>query len=160
MSMLQDSILIEQRHKRFIKTVCGSEIVYGLKNNDGYATSSSLHDEDDEGEAIGVVSFWAERALAKSCKNSGWPEYKVSEIQLADFLENWCVGIANDGLLIGTEFDINLFGFEAQPLELILELTTELKSIGKDLIFKKYKGIADLESQVNAAIEYKSRGPQ
>ena len=63
-------------------------------------------------------------------------------------MENWCVGMANDGLLIGTQFDQNLFGHEVEPLDLILELTAELKSIGKDLNFRKYKGIIDLEEQV------------
>ena len=63
-------------------------------------------------------------------------------------IENWCLGMANDGLLVGTQFDQNLFGYEVEPLDLILELTTELKSINKDLQFRKFKGIIDLEKQV------------
>lgn len=151
--MIQDSIIIEKRHKRFVKTVCGSEIVYGLKNNKGYATSSSVHYEDDNEEPIGIICFWAEKALAKSCIKDGWAAYKVVEISLNDFMENWCVGMANDGLLVGTEFDQNMFGFEAEPLELILDLTTELKSVGKELNFKKFKGLSDLEKQVKSVIE-------
>ena len=45
-------------------------------------------------------------------------------------------------------FDQNLFGHEIEPLDLILELTSELKSTGKDLNFRKFNGIADLEKQV------------
>lgn len=151
--MIQDSILIEKRHKRFIKKVCESEIVYGLKNNEGFATSSSINYDDDKGKPMGIICFWAEKALAKSCIKNGWKNYKVTEIQLSDFIENWCIGMENDGILIGTEFDQNLFGFEAEPLEMILDLSAELNSIKKDLNFKKFDGISDLENKVKAIIE-------
>jgi hypothetical protein len=151
--MLQDSILIEQRHKKFIKKVCESEIVYALKNHDGFATSSSVQFENDEGEPIGIICFWAEKAFAKSCIKNDWAAYEVSGISLTDFIENWCVGMESDGLLIGTEFDQNMFGFEAEPLELILDLLTELNSIKKGLSFKKFDDIADLEKQVKAILE-------
>lgn len=151
--MIQDSLIIEKRHKRFIKTVCESETVYGLKNHNGFATSSSTKYENEKGEPIGIICFWAENSLAKSCIEKDWLEYKISEILLSDFIENWCIGMENDGLLIGTEFDRNMFGFESEPMELIIELVTELKSIGKDLKFKKFEGIKDLEKQIKEIIE-------
>ena len=40
--MFQDSITINNRHLRFVKTVCETEIVYGLENDVGFATSSSI----------------------------------------------------------------------------------------------------------------------
>ncbi len=150
--MFQDHIIVRKRHEKFIKTVCESEVVYGLKNNKGFATSSSVHYEDDNGDPFGMICFWAYEARAKSCAKDGWKTYKATEIPLAEFMENRCVGMANDGLLIGTEFDQNMFGFEAEPLELILELTSELKSVGKDLEFRKFNGIADLEGQARAII--------
>ena len=146
--MFQDFITLKTRHLRFVKTVSDSEIVYGLKSKNGYATSSSTQYEDDVGKPIGMICFWAEKVRAKSCAKDDWKKYKVSEIPLAEFMENWCVGMANDGLLIGTQFDQNLLGHEVEPLDLILELTSELKSIEKDLNFKKFNGIADLEKQV------------
>ncbi len=151
--MIQDSILIENRHKRFIKAVCNSEIVWGLENHEGFASSKSVYYEDDDGEPIGIICFWGEKALATSCIKDRWTKYKTTEISLSDFMENWCVGMGNDRLLIGTEFDQNLFGFEADPYELILDLSSELKSIGKDLNFRKFNGVNDLESQVKEAIE-------
>lgn len=146
--MFQDFITLKTRHLRFVKTVSDSEIVYGLKSKNGYATSSSTQYEDDVGKPIGMICFWAEKVRAKSCAKDDWKKYKVSEIPLAEFMENWCIGIANDGLLIGTQFEQNLLGHEVEPLDLILELTSELKSIEKDLNFKKFNGIADLEKQV------------
>jgi hypothetical protein len=151
--MIQDSGIIKKRHKRFIKTVCESEIVYGIKNHKGFATSSSVNYENEEGQPIGIICFWAEKSLAKSCIQKDWLDYKVSEIILSDFIENWCVGMENDGLLIGTEFDRNMFGFESEPIELILELVEELKSNGKDLKFKKFEGLIDLGKQLKEIIE-------
>ena len=151
--MLQDSILIANRHKRFIKTVCKSGIVYGLQNHEGFATSSSMHYDNTDGEPIGIICFWAEKALAKSCVKNDWSDYNVSEIPLSEFMENWCVGMENDGLLIGTEFDRNMFGYEEEPLKLILDLSTELNSIGKSMDFQKFDGISDLVKQVKAITE-------
>ncbi|WP_298903170.1 DUF2750 domain-containing protein [uncultured Psychroserpens sp.] len=151
--MFQDSITLKNRHLKFIKTVSENEIVYGLKSKNGFATSSSTQYEDDNGNPIELICFWAEKVRAKSCAKDEWKNYKVTEIALSEFMENWCVGMANDGLLIGTEFDQNLFGFEAEPLDVILELITELRSIGKDLNFRKFNGINDLENQIKEVTE-------
>lgn len=148
--MIQDSVIIKRRHIRFIKNICESGIVYGLENDEGFATSNSIHYEDEEGDAVEIICFWAEKFLAKSCIKEGWADYDISEISLSDFMENWCVGMDNDGHLIGAEFDQNMFGYETEPLDMILDLCVELKSIGKDLDFRKFEGILDLESQVKA----------
>lgn len=42
----------------------------------------------------------------------------------------------NDGFLIETNFDQNMFGYETEPLELVIELINELKRIGKTLTFR------------------------
>ncbi len=151
--MLQDAITLKNRHLKFIKTISESKIVYALKSKNGFATSSSTQFEDDDGNPVGMICFWAEKARAKSCAQDEWKKYKVTKIPLAEFMENWCVGMANDGLLIGTQFDQNLFGYEVEPLDLILELIAELKSNGKDLRFRKFNGIADLEKQVKEITE-------
>lgn len=151
--MFKDSITIKNRHLNFIKKVSESEIVYGLKSKNGFATSRSTQFEDEDGNPIGMMCFWAENVRAKSCVKDEWKNYKVTEIQLTEFMENWCIGMANDGLLIGTQFDQNLFGYEVEPLSLILELTAELKSNGKDLNFKKFNGIEDLEKQIKEITE-------
>ncbi len=150
--MIQDHITVKNRHIKFIKTICETEIVYGLKNENGYATSSSMHYDDENGEPIGMICFWAEKVRAKSCIKDGWKKYQVAEIKLSEFMENFCVGMENDGLLIGTQFDQNMFGFEAEPLELILELSTELKTLGKNLNFKKYDGIEDIDKQTKSVM--------
>lgn len=148
--MLQDLILIEKRHKRFIKKVCESEIVYVLKSSKGFATTNSTQYEDEEENPIGLICFWAEKSLAKSNIKSDWKRYKVIKISLVDFIENWCIGMEKDNLLVGTEFDQNMFGFEAEPLELILALIAELNSLGKNLNFRKFNGLEDLEKKIKS----------
>jgi hypothetical protein len=58
---------------------------------------------------------------------------------LSDFIENWCLGMENDELLVSSEFDRIMFGFASEPMKLIIELISELKSTGKDLNFKNLK---------------------
>ncbi|WP_370647745.1 hypothetical protein [Chryseobacterium sp. MA9] len=36
-------------------------------------------------------------------------------MSLNKYAENWCLGMNNDGLLVGTDFDSNMFGDEVEP---------------------------------------------
>ncbi|RAU83015.1 DUF2750 domain-containing protein [Pontibacter arcticus] len=146
--MIQDSLIVKQRHERFIKKICETEIVIGLESKEGFATSSSNNYEDEVDNPIQMICFWSEKALAKACVKDGWSNYTPTEIPLSEFLENWCVGMNNDGLLIGTNFDQNMFGHETEPFDLILEIITELKNTDKKLDLQKFEGIEDLEKQV------------
>lgn len=146
--MFQDSILLKQRQERFIKKVCESEVVWALENEDGYATSSSNELEDEDGNPIGLICFWADKARAKSCIIDDWLEYKCVEVDLCDFIENWCIGMSNDGLLIGSDFDSNLFGSEIDPLDMIIEIGKELNIQNKQIKLSKYKQLDDLVREV------------
>src|SRR5690606_31654862 len=101
-TMFQDSITLKNRHQKFIKTVSENGIVYGLKSKNGFATSSSTQFEDDNGNPIGMICFWAEKVRAKSCAKDERKKSCLSEIPSGECKEKWWVGMANDGLLIGT----------------------------------------------------------
>lgn len=150
--MLKDWSLIKNRQKRFIKVVCETGIVYGLKNEEGFATSSSIHYDDENGEPMGMICFWAEKSLANSCIMDEWSGYEISPISISDFIENWCVGMSNDDLLVGIEFDNQMFGCEVEPLVLIGELISELKRDKKTIDLKKYDDLSSFERQVRAII--------
>ncbi|WP_344826267.1 DUF2750 domain-containing protein [Chryseobacterium ginsenosidimutans] len=147
--MIQDQITLENRHKNFVKKVSENEIVYALKNDRGYATSSSNEIEDEDGNPVEIICFWSDKAIAKSCIKNEWSEYEIDELNLSEFLENWCIGMSSDGLIVGTNFDQNLFGYEVEPLELILEIITALNLQNKQIKLKKFDGIKDLETQIN-----------
>lgn len=150
--MLKNHIDVRLKHEKFIRRVCETNIVYGLESEEGFASSSSNDFEDEDGEPIGIICFWSEKAYANSCIKNGWKEYKLTEISLSEFIENWCIGMDNDVLLVGTNFDQNMFGFEIEPFDLIIELVEELKINKKELDFLKFENLADLENQINKAI--------
>lgn len=147
--MIQDQITLKDRHKNFVKKVSQNKIVYALKNDDGYATSESNQIEDEEGNPVEIICFWSDKSIANSCIENEWSEYEVSELNLSEFLENWCIGMSNDGLIVGTNFDQNLFGYEIEPLDLILEIIAELNLYKKQIEFKKFDGIKDLETKIS-----------
>ncbi|WP_099711793.1 DUF2750 domain-containing protein [Flavobacterium sp. 9] len=151
--MFKNHLDIKINHEKFIKKVCETNIVYGLKNEVGFATSNSNELEEEDGEPIEIICFWSEEIRARICAKNGWENYKTVEIELNDFIENWCIGIDNDGLLIGINFDQNMFGYEIEGYDLILELITELKKSQKELEFQKFKGIEDLEVQIKNILE-------
>ncbi|SFR89153.1 DUF2750 domain-containing protein [Maribacter stanieri] len=147
----QGSDIITNRYQKFIKTVCETDIVYALQNHEGFATSASVQYDDENDRPVGVLCFWAESGRAKSCSINHWANYQLTEISLTDFIENWGVGMENDGILAGIEFDQNMFGYEAKPLDLILDLVTEIKTTKKSISLQKFDGIADLEEQAKVA---------
>jgi hypothetical protein len=151
--MFKNHIDLKLKHEKFVKKVCETNLVYGLENEDGFATSSSNDLEDEDGKPIGIICFWSEKALAKSGIKNGWEEYEPTEINQAEFIENWCIGIDNDELLVGTNFDQNMFGYEIEGYELILELIEELKKKNKELDFEKFENLEDLEVQIREAME-------
>ncbi len=71
---------------------------------------------------------------------------------MSDFIENCCIGMSNDGLLIGSNFDQNIFGFEVDPLELIIDLTKELKNQEKEIKLEKYHHISELTDEIEKII--------
>jgi len=71
---------------------------------------------------------------------------------LSEFIENWCIGLYNDGQMIGTNFDQNMFGFEVDPLDLIIDLSKELKNQEKEIKFEKYHHFTDLTDEIEKII--------
>ena len=59
----------------------------------------------------------------------------------------------SDGLLVGTDFDSNMFGDEAEPLELILDIIEELGNSGKSLNLRKLESPEDMEKQIRVILE-------
>ena len=139
---------VAKKHQRFIEETCRLGNVWALKRPEGYAITHSLQYSTAEGEAMPMFCFWSDKALAGLCAQKEWEEYKPVEISLSEFIEGWCIGLANDDLLIGSNFDQNMLGHEVEPLMLILELTAQLKQTKQKISFEHFEGIKDLESQI------------
>jgi hypothetical protein len=139
--MAQD---IANNHQLFIEKVSAAKLVWGLKNKQGWANSHSSDDED-----IDVVPFWSDRALAKVSARDDWKGYTPTEILLGDFLENWCVGMAENDTLVGTNWDANMVGAESEALSLALEILQRLKIINSAIKFKNYTGIDEFIAEIS-----------
>ena len=145
--MLQDAGFSNYRYDIFIKRVVVKKFVWGLQSEEGWATSYSNENED-----IDVLPFWSDEAYASACAKDNWTEYQAASIPLAEFLENWCVGIANENKLIGVNWDTNMFGKEVNALSLALEILKLLKIDNVNIPFFEFKDIDDFIETLNHSL--------
>lgn len=146
--MTQHATNIEQRYQDFIKHVVDTEEVWGLTQEDTWATSTSAEYEDTE-----VILFWSKKEGATACAEDEWAIYTAEAISLVEFLENWCVGMYGDELLVGADWGKDLSGKEAEPLVLALDVVAQLKAKGKTLQFTQYDSQEEFEEQLIEALE-------
>ena len=116
---LQLSADSQANHARFLERVRASGQVWGLRSADGWAVCPSNAEKD-----MDVLVFWSDKAYAARHVRDEWAEYVPTAISLDDFLGKWLPGMARDGVLVGTNWDANLFGAESAPVELAAQLTS------------------------------------
>ena len=116
--MLNSSIAAKEQHNRFVERVRASGLVWGLQSPDGWAMAPS-NDEDEDAD---VIPFWSDRAYAARCAVDEWAVYSPESIPLEAFLEAWLPGMAEEGTLVGTNWNAQLTGTEVDPLDLREEL--------------------------------------
>ena len=145
--MLQNSSAVEYKHQKFVERIIETQTVWALKSEEGYATSESNEYEDVE-----VIPFWSDKAYANALAKDEWESFEPSSMSLSEFLENWLVGMSNDGMIVGTNWDQNLFGKEIEPLDLALEISTILIKEGTKIDLEKFKDINDYHNQVRKAL--------
>jgi hypothetical protein len=145
--MLQDVSFSDYRYDLFIKRVVVQKSVWGLQSDEGWATSYSNENED-----IDVLPFWSDEAYANACAKDNWKEYIAASIPLAEFLENWCIGIAKDNKLIGVNWDTNMFGNEVRALDLAFEILKMLKIENVSIPFFEYKDVDDFIEILNHSL--------
>jgi hypothetical protein len=146
--MLQDTTAIDAKYKLFVEKVAGSKLVWGLKNKEGWANSYA-----NENEKIDVIPFWSDRAYAKACARDEWKGYSPAEIPLAEFLESWCIEMAEAETLAGINWDANMFGKEIDALELAFNILTQLKEIKSAIKFKNYSGLDEFIDSINESTD-------
>lgn len=146
--MSQHSNKTKGNHQVFIKKICETGVVWCLKNRDGLAMSNSAIYEDRKGEPIGLFCFWSEKNLAQACVLDNWDDYTTTQISLSEFIEDWCLGISNDGYMVGSDFDQNMVGSEVDALDLIIALSKELKAQKKEIKLKKFDHINTLVDEI------------
>ena len=144
--MLQDSATIETKYRLFIERTAAFKLVWGLQDKGGWANSNANDDEETD-----LIPFWSDRAYAKACARDEWAHYSPVSIPLAEFLENWCVGMADDKILAGINWDANMFGKESAALSVALDILNQLNSIGSTIKFTKYKSIDEFVNSIKSS---------
>ena len=142
-----------EHYSHFIKTVSASQQVYALQSSQGYATSRANEYEDEEGESLELICFWSDKALAAACAVNAWKGYKPVAIPLAEFMESWCVGMYEEDIIAGIDFDAEFKGHEAEPLVLVHQLIGELKAIKSPIKFVNYTSPDDFSACLKEAME-------
>lgn len=146
--MSQHSMKTKGNHQEFIKKICETGVVWCLKNSEGLATSNSTIYEGRKGEPIGLFCFWSDKALAQDCVLDNWDDYTPNQITLSEFIEDWCLGISNDGYMVGSNFDQNMIGSEVDALDLIIALSKEIKAQKKEIKLKKFDHLNTLVDEI------------
>ncbi len=146
--MTQQAADIENVYNAFISRIVENNAVWGLTKDETWATSTSAEFEDTE-----VILFWSDQSKATACTDDEWANYVPESITLVEFLENWCVGMYGDALLLGADWDAELSGKEIDPLVVALDVVKELKAKGKELEFTQYDSQSEFEEQVIEALE-------
>ena len=116
-AMLDNTGSSKERHRQFVQRVLDSGQVWGLESTEGWAVSG------EEGQES--MPFWSDRDAAAQCAKEEWSGYEPTAIPLEEFLDNWLPGMAEDGVVVGTNWNADLGGVESQPLALKQELEKE-----------------------------------
>ncbi|MBB6129229.1 DUF2750 domain-containing protein [Mucilaginibacter lappiensis] len=146
--MLQDIATTESKYKLFIEKVAASKLVWALKSKNGWANSHSNESED-----VDVIPFWSDRAYAKTCARDDWKGYLPVEIPLAEFLESWCIEMADNEVLAGINWDVNMFGKESTALNVALDILEQLNAINSAISFKNYNSINEFITEISESLD-------
>lgn len=131
----------------FIHKIIQNKSVFTLKNKEAVAVCQSATffiEENDQ--PISVYPFWSSYALAEKCLTQEWQHYEVFEIPLTDFMEYWCLGMYEDGVAVGIDFDENLYGEEEIPTDLLQKILAQLTEEGIHLTFQNFKSVKHLKN--------------
>ena len=124
--MLQDREISPANHKRFVKHVAASGVVWGLRSDRRWAVSDS-----NEFQETDVIPFWSDRAYAARAAKDEWSTYEPTQIVLSEFIDTWLKGMNDHGFLVGTNWDGALRGLEVESAQLAKEL---LENVRQDVI--------------------------
>ena len=89
----------------FVAETKENQLVWGLRNEEGWLSCDSTEFENSE-----VMPFWSAKEDAQAHNVEEWADFEVLEIPL-DIL-------AEDGVLVGTNWNAQLEGKEVEPQDL------------------------------------------
>ncbi|MDO4230109.1 MAG: DUF2750 domain-containing protein [Capnocytophaga sp.] len=134
-------------YKKFIEQIVENQIVFTLKDKKEVAVCPSAEFFVEEtGEPIAVFPFWSDEIMAKNCCQEEWADYQVDKITLSEFMEFWCLGMYEDGVAVGINFDANLCGAEEIPNQLLEDIITQIEKTSAKIKFQNFASINQLRN--------------
>ncbi|RJX72853.1 DUF2750 domain-containing protein [Vibrio sinensis] len=104
---------IQANLELFVKETKETQLVWGLRNDEGWLSCESTEFEESE-----VMPFWSSKSDAQTHNVEEWADFEVLEIPLDIFVEDWLLTLAEDGVLVGTNWNDSLDGKEMEPSDL------------------------------------------
>ncbi|MCG6269674.1 DUF2750 domain-containing protein [Vibrio furnissii] len=104
---------IQANLELFIKESQENNLIWGLRNEEGWLSCESTEFEESE-----VMPFWSSKEDAQFHNVEEWADFEVLEIPLDIFVEDWLITLDEDGVLVGINWNANLDGKELEPSEL------------------------------------------
>lgn len=144
-TMFKNSVDIALKYKRFLKEIIDTQEVWTLENESSYASSVSNHYEGENEKPLILQVFWSNKKEATVCARQVWKEdnFNLKLIQLKNFVEFWCVGMHQDNIIVGTNFDYQLFGYEEEPLVLARDILEAIRGSTTQLNLENYSSIEE-----------------
>ncbi|MEZ8290479.1 DUF2750 domain-containing protein [Vibrio sp. 10N.237.312.B06] len=97
----------------FVSETQETKLVWGLRNEEGWLACDSSEFENSE-----VMPFWSSKEDAQTHNVEEWADFEVLEIPLDIFVEDWLLTLAEDVVLVGTNWNATLEGKELEPSDL------------------------------------------
>ncbi|WP_372472975.1 DUF2750 domain-containing protein [Capnocytophaga sp. ARDL2] len=133
--------------KTFVQKIVSTDKIFTLNHQEEVAFVGSNLFTMNDGSPVPVWCFWSDENLARKHKQADWSSFEVMEIPLGNFLEDILVSITNEGYIVGFDFNEELIGTEVDPIDLLLEIITQLKANHQSVEFEYFKDLNDLETQ-------------
>ena len=112
----------QENFDRLIVESLENGCVWGLKDkDDNWALVDS-----DQVSGIDVIPFWSNQQLAEMHCTDQWAIYEPVAIAMEEFLDDWLIGMHEDVIRVGVNWNQDLEGQEVEPLDLLAEFEAEL----------------------------------
>ncbi|MBV7297247.1 DUF2750 domain-containing protein [Enterovibrio paralichthyis] len=97
----------------FVMVSCESGAIWGLYCDDGWVIcDSAIYEETD------VMPFWSSREAAAIHCVDEWSDFEPVAIPLETFIDQWLVDLADDGVLLGPDWGMDLSGEEVEAADI------------------------------------------
>ena len=97
----------------FVSESKETKLVWSIRYEEGWLACDSTEFENSE-----VMPFWSSKEDAQTHNVEEWADFEVLEIPLDIFVEDWLLTLAEDGVLVGVNWNASLEGKELEPSDL------------------------------------------